>query len=695
MGAGYTGKILRVDLTTKTVSTIDSAKYEEFGGGHGMGSAIFWDYCKDKTVGFADPGNVLTVMASPLSGTLTPAASGRTEVQGIGAQGYPVEWFTRSNFGGRFSGMMKFAGWDGIMVEGKSDKPVWIDVRDDKVEIVDGEALWGLDAVEVQEEIWSIVQGGNDTEWRSLGTSRESGRTTQRPAVLTIGRAGETMSRTAALIHDSGNGAGQGGFGAVFGAKNLKAISFMGTGSVAVADPKALMDARLAANKYAAAGHWDEYKPLGTGSMFAAAAGNGARPYSPADQGAAPMGCMGCHRNCRLRFASGASNGSSCVDYFFYHSYDAAKHGGFTQTLLDSTELMQRTGINAYMLESMMLWLVQLNKMGIVGPGLAINTTLDFSQVGEYSFAEKLIHMIANKEDIGADLHDGIARAAVKWGRYDEDTKSGILPIQAWGYVQHYDARTEVEWGYGTLLGDRDVNEHDFNALVFWAPSVAALFGTQPACSAEELSEIMAEKLSPYNDPMMMDYSDEGIYSESMAKLVAWHRHYTRFYKQSLAFCDWAWGDYYNDYGPEGRGLTGPDGEPRFYNAVTGKNISFEDGIEIGRKIWNLDRAIWILQGRHRDQEVFTDYNYEIGAAPGFTTYEVPYVMPVFENGEWKYKSVAGRTLDRQKVEEFKTKYFALEGWDTASGWPKRATLEELGLGDVADELEKNGKLGA
>lgn len=695
MGAGYTGKILRVDLTTKTVSTIDSAKYEEFGGGHGMGSAIFWDYCKDKTVGFADPGNILTVMASPLSGTLTPAASGRTEVQGIGAQGYPVEWFTRSNFGGRFSGMMKFAGWDGIMVEGKSDKPVWIDVRDDKVEIVDGEALWGLDAVETQEEIWSIVQGGNDAEWRSLGTNRESGRTTQRPAVLTIGRAGETMSRTAALIHDSGNGAGQGGFGAVFGAKNLKAISFMGTGSVTIADPKALMDARLAANKYAAAGHWDEYKPLGTGSMFAAAAGNGARPYSPADQGASPMGCMGCHRNCRLRYASGASNGSSCVDYFFYHSYDAAKHGGFTQTLLDATELMQRTGINAYMLESMMLWLVQLNKMGIVGPGLAINTTLDFSQVGEYSFAEKLINMIANKEDIGADLHDGIARAAVKWGRYDEDTKSGILPIQAWGYVQHYDARTEVEWGYGTLLGDRDVNEHDFNSLVFWAPSVSALFGTQPACSAEQLSEIMAEKLSPYNDPMMMDYSDEGIYSESMAKLVAWHRHYTRFYKQSLAFCDWAWGDYFNDYGPEGRGLTGPDGEPKFYNAVTGKNISFEDGIEIGRKIWNLDRAIWILQGRHRDQEVFTDYNYEVGAVPGFTTYEVPYVMPVFENGEWKYKSVAGRTLDRQKVEEFKTKYFALEGWDTASGWPKRETLEELGLGDVADELEKNDKLGA
>ena len=203
----------------------------------------------------------------------------------------------------------------------------------------------------------------------------------------------------------------------------------------------------------------------------------------------------------------------------------------------------------------------------------------------------------------------------------------------------------------------------------------------------------MAEKLTPYNDPMMMDYSDEGIYSESMAKLVAWHRHYTRYYKQSLGFCDWAWGDYVNPYGPNLRGMTG-EGEPKFFNAVTGKNQTFEEGMEVGRKIWNLDRAILILQGRNRDMEVFTGYNYDVPASPGFTTYEVPYAEPVFENGEWKYKSVAGRKLDRAKVEEWKTKFFALEGWDTKTGWPTRDTLSKLGLDHVADELKKNKKLG-
>ncbi len=695
MAGGYTGKILRIDLTKKAVSTIDTAKYEEYGGGHGMGSAIFWDLCKDKTIKAFDPGNVITIMTSPLSGTIAPAVAGRTEVQGIGAQGYPVEWFTRSNFGGRFSGNLKFAGWDGVVIEGKAEKPTWIDIRNDKVEFRDAAGVWGLDATASQEEIWRRVEGDHVGDWSSVGSGRDGGRTTQRPAVLTIGPAGESMSRTASLIHDSGNGAGQGGFGGVFGAKNLKAISVLGSGGVKVADPKALMDARMWSNKYSVAGHADDYIPAGIGSMFAGNPGQGAKAYAPVDQPGVPMGCMACSKNCRVRWQSGASNGSSCVDYLFYNSHDAAKHGGKqTQAVLDAAEMMQRAGINAYMLEAGIIWLANLHKLGILGLGKQIPTDLPFDQLGEASFVKALIDKILNKKDIGAYLHEGLARAAVKLGRYEEDTKSGILPLQEWGYPQHYDARTEVEWGYGSLIGERDINEHDFNTMVFWAPSVAALFGVPPVITAKKLSEIMAEKLVPYKDPKMMDYSDEGIYSDSMAKLVAWHRHYTRYFKQSLAFCDWGWADLYNQYGPDDRGMT-PEGEPKFFNAVTGKTQTFEEGMEIGRKIWNLDRAIWILQGRHRDMEVFTAYNYEVGAIPGYTTYEAPYVMPVFENGEWKYKSVAGRKLDRKKVEDWKTKFFTLEGWDTKTGWPTRETLSKLGLSHVADELEKNKKLGS
>ena len=99
------------------------------------------------------------------------------------------------------------------------------------------------------------------------------------------------------------------------------------------------------------------------------------------------------------------------------------------------------------------------------------------------------------------------------------------------------------------------------------------------------------------------------------------------------------------------------------------------------------------MQGRHRDQEKFAPYTYERvpdAGTPGI----IPYTMPVCENGTWSYKTIQGRKLDRQKVEEWKTKYFKLEGWDPASGRPTKKTLKDLGLDYVANELEKNKKLG-
>ena len=212
-----------------------------------MGSAIFFDLVKDKTIDGFDPANVVTIMTSPLCGTLVPAAGGRTEVQGIGVQSYPIGWFTRSNFGGRFSAMLKYAGWDGIVIEGQADEPVWIDIRDGEVQIRDCAALslWGTDTWECQQSIWSHVAGDESYGDWFEPRGQDGGHTTQRPAVLAIGPAGENLSRVACLIHDAGNAAGQGGFGAVFGSKNLKAVSVIGTGHVEINDPKMLLATRL------------------------------------------------------------------------------------------------------------------------------------------------------------------------------------------------------------------------------------------------------------------------------------------------------------------------------------------------------------------------------------------------------------------------------------------------------------------
>jgi aldehyde:ferredoxin oxidoreductase len=155
------------------------------------------------------------------------------------------------------------------------------------------------------------------------------------------------------------------------------------------------------------------------------------------------------------------------------------------------------------------------------------------------------------------------------------------------------------------------------------------------------------------------------------------------------------WPDFYNTNTPDQRGATASDdaGEHVFWNAVTGDGITFEEGIERGRRIWNLDNAIWTLQGRHRDMVHFAPYVYE-------TRFEKGELFPFYmwpcrdARGQWEYTDVMGRKLDKQKFEEFKTIFYRLEGWDVESGWPTRKLLEGLGLAVVADTLEQAGRLG-
>ncbi|MBW1902944.1 MAG: aldehyde ferredoxin oxidoreductase, partial [Deltaproteobacteria bacterium] len=129
-------------------------------------------------------------------------------------------------------------------------------------------------------------------------------------------------------------------------------------------------------------------------------------------------------------------------------------------------------------------------------------------------------------------------------------------------------------------------------------------------------------------------------------------------------------------------------------NAVTGGNLSFAQGMEIGRKIWNLDHAIWTLQGRHRDMVKFADYVYEV---PCDTHYLPIEYFPGRKNGKWDWIAISGKTgryIDREKFEGWKTRFYRFEGWDPASGYPTQKTLEDLGLGYVAVDLAQKDRLG-
>ena len=113
------------------------------------------------------------IATSPLCGTGVPSATGRSEVVGVGVGYDPISWFTRSGFGGRFSTMLKYAGWDAIVIEGKADKPVWVDIRNDSVVIRDAAGLWGKDTWATQQEIWKTI-GVRVRRARQLGRAGRS-----------------------------------------------------------------------------------------------------------------------------------------------------------------------------------------------------------------------------------------------------------------------------------------------------------------------------------------------------------------------------------------------------------------------------------------------------------------------------------------------------------------------------------------
>lgn len=675
MSNGYAGKILRVNLTTKQISTMDTARYEEFGGGYGMGTAIFWDLAvaagawdmKDPY----DPRNVLPLMVGPLAGTGVPGA-GRTSICGLSPETFPTCEFWRGNFGGRFGNMLKHAGWDGVVVEGKADKPVWLNIINDQVKIEDARELWGLDTWETQDRIAKMVGGKTrfGEEWQVLGSAH----TTARPQIVCIGPIGETKSRLAALVTGSGVSARIGGFGAVFGAKNLKAISVTGTGGVHVSDPKGIVEARL---------H----------QMHAAqpAAGGFAPP------GAGAASCMPCLRADRRRsnyyggetmcadqgwlFGAKAPNAadlaSEALIKYGLSSWAAHFHA-FSIEVADAPKVFRGKVPS----DSGLGWYLQcLYDQGVLGPGKQIDSApLPMDQWGELSFRVALLDAIARRVGIGDALAEGCCRAAQKWGRLEEDRESGALRLPAWGAASHW-TMPWVEWAYAYLLGAGDPTWHGFMAPV----------GTpRGGLSLEQSLENLSKKTIPYtNDIFMFNYAwkgeeawKTGIYSPHKAKQVAWSRHYATFWNESMAFCEM--------FLPE-LGSDSPEIELMYYRAVTGKKDSFADTMRMGQKIWTLERAIRVMHGRSREAEDFYPYMYKPGAS-GMAIYGG---VPIYENGKWRSDNAPDMHLDRKGVDDFKSHFYALEGWDKEHGWPTRQTLEEFGLKQVADTMASKGRLGS
>ncbi len=214
---GYTGKILRINLSTSAVTTEDLSEdlAKKFIGGRGLATKIYSDEVSPDVDAFS-PDNKLLIATGPLTGTPTPTGGRYMVVTKSPLSGT----IASSNSGGYFGPEIKFSGYDIVIIEGKAEKPVYISILDDKIEIKDAAHIWG-----------KLV---GDTTRLLQKESPEKAR------ILTIGPAGEKLSKMAAIMNDIDRAAGRSGVGAVMGSKNLKAIVCRGTGSVEIADREQL-----------------------------------------------------------------------------------------------------------------------------------------------------------------------------------------------------------------------------------------------------------------------------------------------------------------------------------------------------------------------------------------------------------------------------------------------------------------------
>lgn len=216
---GWAGKILRVDLSTKQIEMEPLS--EEFAlkyiGGRGFGGRILYDEVGPEIDAF-DPENIIIIGQGPLCGTLAPS-SGRFEMV---AKSPLTGIFGSSNGGGFFGPEMKWAGYDLIIIRGKSEKPVYLWINDDVVELKDAGHLWGKDTWVTQQIIRDELRDDNIK-------------------TLKIGLAGENLCFSSCVIADLSRAAGKCGFGALWGSKKLKAVAVRGTKGVNIAKPGELV----------------------------------------------------------------------------------------------------------------------------------------------------------------------------------------------------------------------------------------------------------------------------------------------------------------------------------------------------------------------------------------------------------------------------------------------------------------------
>ncbi len=654
MPHAFAGKMLRVNLTTGQISAIrlDEKKVIKYLGARGFNARLLWEMVPPG-IDPLGPENVLIFGTGTLTGTSAPT-SGRTTVS---CKGPATGLYLKTSVGGHWGAELKFAGYDYLVIEGRAPKPVYLVIRDVQVEIRDAADLWGKD---VRETALAIEHSLEDPDVQ----------------VACIGPAGENRVLFASIMMNYYNAAARGGVGAVMGSKNLKAVAVRGHGRISVARPKEFRRAVLESMEASYQDFSAKTSYLyGTSASVAVINELGSFPslnfrsgrIDHAEKISGPylveagylkrrMGCnaciFSCHRYCEIHSGLYAGAYGGGPEYETMSALGAGCGTVDVELVIRANELCNIYGMDTISAGSVVQWAMESFEKGVITEKDTGGLKLEW---GSAEAILTLLEQVARGRGLGARLAGGVRRAAQSFGKGSEK-----WAIESKGLEQ---SRVETRSAFGYALAFA-VNPRGPDHL---HTQVLAEFGTRPGGRAL-VAKITGDERFAFPRTL-----------EKRADIVRWHEDCYAV-TDALGLCSFATTARY--------GVT-PELLARLLSAATGVDFSESEGLLLaGRRIVNLERAFNAREGAGRKEDRLPDRLMKevlppVSAKADSRSPEVP----------GRPEAVKEQINSREYLDRMLDEYYELHGWDKATGLPRRKILAELGLEDVAAELERAGKL--
>jgi len=627
---GYAGRWLHVNLTTGSVTShpYDPALAEGYLGGNGFGTRLLWDHVGPEVAPLA-PESLLIFSTGPLCGTLVPNP-GRMEVIGKS----PLTGiYGDSNAGGFLGPELKFAGWDAVVVTGRSDRPAYLAIRDGRVEIHDARELWGLTTSETEKAIRDLWDDAA-VKTAVIGPAAENG-------VLFSGIQ-ITPQRSAARC----------GLGTVMGSKRLKALAVRGHGAIQVADPdrfheiSADFHRRLRANPI-----FEAVSAHGTPGIVSMMDALGRFPTKNFQMGSFPqvdaldaealearafvrhLACFGCPVACDKLYtlADGPFAGTSLrsVEYETLNAMGAAVWNADLDTVLAANRLCDEMGMDTISAGRAISFAMELWEQEIINLDDTGGLRLDW---GDQDVILTLLERMARREDdFAALLSQGVRRAAEAIGRGAEAYAMHVKGMA----IAAQDGRAQKSMGLAHVTSNRGADHLKAFPTIDETGYPDEAHRRYGEAYLPEMAQPLATKHKPF---LVKDGEDFGAVVDSVGVCKS---------GGTFVLAEIYWSDI-----------------AAALEAATGIPMPVERLKWIGERIYNLQRCYNALHGITRKDDRLPRRFREEPSPSG---------------------NARGETIDTEAMLD---EYYALRGWSQETGWPTREKLQELGLDDAIEALD-------